>query len=153
MSFWYKSAKNLPMSSQLQLSSRAPRSFDLLFFLLCRVRSWRAIFQLQPNFRTVHQMTPKWHLWHVQGQKYPFTFHTLQRRKFSSVSVYDEPFLSYDPVLSKVDQMTPKWPLHIQIQCTHVHTIYTHVHTIYTPRPIVQSVSFLRWTVVEEIEI
>ncbi len=32
VSFWYKSAEKLPMSFQMQLSSRAPRSLDLSFF-------------------------------------------------------------------------------------------------------------------------
>ncbi len=35
--------------------------------------------------------------------------HIPPRLKFSSVSVYQEPFLSYGPIFGKVHWMTPKW--------------------------------------------
>ena len=53
-------------------------------------------------------MTQKW-LCHVQQSKEPmFIPHILPRPKFSSVSLHDEVFSSYAPILRKMDWMTPQ---------------------------------------------
>ncbi len=44
----------------------------------------------------------------IQGQKYPITYCIHPRDKISSVSLCDEPFLSYGPILRKVHGMK-KW--------------------------------------------
>ncbi len=61
-----------------------------------------------PLFRKVHWMAPKWP-GHIQGRKYQICIpYTPQRLKFSSVSPYDVPFLSYSLTLKKVHQITTK---------------------------------------------
>ncbi len=47
------------------------------------------------------------------------------RPKFSSVSLYDEPFLSYGPNFRKSALNDPKWPWHVQGQ-KYQHACYIH---------------------------
>ena len=65
-----------------------------------------AIFEFRPNFR---KSTPNDQMTLTSSRsKVPTCMlHTTPRPKFSSVSLYKEPFLSYGPIFWKVHQMTP----------------------------------------------
>ncbi len=72
--------------------------------------------------------------------------HTPQRLKFSSVSLYDEPFVSYGPISGKVHRMTPNDHDIVRVKNTNMHAICTPEFQIF--------VRFtLRWAVFKEIEI
>ena len=51
--------------------------------------------------------------------------HTPPRPKFSSVSLYDEPFLSYGPIFGKVHRMTPNDLDMFKVKNTNMHVTYT----------------------------
>ncbi len=54
--------------------------------------------------------------------------HTPPGPEFSSVSLYDEPFLSYGPIFGKVHRMTPNDLDMFKVK-------NTNMHATYTPRP------------------
>ncbi len=68
--------------------------------------------------------------------------HTPPRHKFSSVSLYDKPFLNYGPIFGKVHRMTPNDLDMFKVKNTNIHVIYTPEAQIF--------VHFaLRWAVFE----
>ncbi len=68
--------------------------------------------------------------------------HTLPRPKFSSISLYDEPFLSYGPIFGKVHRMTPNALDMFKVKNTKMHITNTPEAQIF--------VRFdLRWAVLE----
>ncbi len=57
----------------------------------------------------------EWHrmIWTLQGQRHPIYVLqdiVLMGPKFKSVSLYEQPFWRYRPILTQEDRMTPKWP-------------------------------------------
>ncbi len=51
--------------------------------------------------------------------------HTPPKPKFSSVSLYDEPFLSYGPIFGTVHRMTPNDLDMFKVKNTNMHVAYT----------------------------
>ncbi len=77
---------------------------------------------------------PKWP-WHVQGQIYQHAcFIHPQRPKFSSVWLYDEPFLSYGPIFWNCTE----WP-QMTLTCSRLKIPACRLHT--PPRPKLSSLS------------
>ncbi len=50
--------------------------------------------------------------------------HTTARPKFSSVLLFDEPFLSYGPIIGNVHQMTPNDRDRFEVKNTNMHITY-----------------------------
>ncbi len=70
-------------------------------------------------------MTPE--MWHVPKQTYPRSnIQYSHRPKFSSVSLYDDPFLSYGLIPRKAHRMTPKWPWPVVVSIYVSHTFNIH---------------------------
>ncbi len=70
-----------------------------------------AVFELQPILRKVHWRTPTWPLT-CRGQRAHIHTSYAQSRKFSSLSLYDEPFSKLRPNFEKKGASNiPKWSL------------------------------------------
>ena len=118
-----------------------PRRYFHPFHSMLSRYSQAPFFQLNdPNFRMFHSKIscfcimanfwksapndPKWP-WHIQGQKYQHAMlHTPPRPKFSSVSLYDELFLTFGPSFGKVHRMTPNDLNMFKVKNTKMHTTY-----------------------------
>ena len=105
---------------------------------------WWAVFELRPNFFKSTLNDPKWS-WHVQGQIYQHACYIHPRPKFSFVSLYDEPFLSYHgygPIFGKVHQMTPNDLDMFKVK-------YTNMDVTYHPEAQIFVRFALQWAVFE----
>ena len=68
---------------------------------------WWTVFELWSNLGKVHQRTPKWP-WHIQVKGVHMDVTNTPRTQFSSVSLYNQPFSSYNSILWKCTAwMTP----------------------------------------------
>ncbi len=67
------------------------------------------------------ELTWPWHAW---SQRYPCALHMYPRcTKFSSISLYDGPFPSYNPSMRKVHQMTTNDLGMCKVKTINAHTI------------------------------
>ncbi len=94
--------------------------------------------------KSAPQIDVRWWTWHVQGKKFQHAhmLHTHPRPKFSSVSLYDEMFLSYAPCFRKVHWITPG-----DLDMFKVKNI--NMHAKYTPEAQIFVRFALRWDVFE----
>ncbi len=99
-----------------------------------------AVLELRPNFRKSAQNDLD--MFKAKNTKMHVT---PPRPKFSSVSLYDEPFLGYSPILEKGHRMTPNDLDMFKVKNTNMHVTYTPEAQIF--------VRFtLRWAIFKEIE-
>ncbi len=83
-----------------------------------------AVFELRPIFWKVHWMTPNdLDIFQVKNTIIHGTY--TPETKFSSLSLSDEPFLSYDPIFWKVHWMTPNDLDMFKVKNTNMHVTYT----------------------------
>ncbi len=97
---------NINRSKATKHVTTTPQSQIILHFPL-----QLADFELQVNFETSPLRDPKLTL-NAKGQRYPLVY-MLQpppSPKYSSVSLYEQTFLSYRPFWDRLTKMTQKWP-------------------------------------------
>ncbi len=74
----------------------------------------------------VRQMTPNdLDIFTVKNTNSHVTYTPELKPKFSSVSLYDEPFLSYGPIFGKVHRMNPNDLDKFRVKNTNMHVTYT----------------------------
>ena len=113
--------------------------------IFVRFGLWWAIFELCPLFLEKCPEWPQMTLTCSRSKTPRCMVHTPPRPIFPSVSLYNEPFLSYGPIIGKVHWMTPNDLDMFKVK-------NTNIPATYTPRPKFFFFT-LRWAVFEEIEI
>ncbi len=103
-------------------------------------RSTMSRFWVMAQFsEKVHRMTPN-DLDMFKVKIPTCMLHTPPRPKFLFVSLYDEPFLSYRPILRKVHQMTPNDMFKVKNNT---------MHATYTPEAQILIPFTVRWAISE----
>ncbi len=92
---------------------------------LCPFRSTMSLFWVTALFSEKCTEWPQMTLTCSRSKIPTCMLHTPPGPKFSSVSLYDKPFLSYDPIFRKVHRMTPNDLNMFKVKNTKMHVTYT----------------------------